>query len=162
MAAHDIGAAQTMRGKLACMPELGSPPVFRYLLTIPNDSIDGNGHVNNVAYVQWMQDAAVRHFDSLGGTPLMAEAGATWVVRSHRIEYLGPAFAGEQIEVRTWIANLRRVRSLRRYEFVRASDQTMLVRGETDWVFIDAHDGHPLAIPHNISSLFSIVDDAGR
>jgi len=128
-------------------------------MQIPADAIDGNGHVNNVAYVQWMQDAAVRHFDALGGTPLTVEAGATWVVRSHHVEYLAYGFAGEEIEVRTWIANVRRVRSLRRYEFVRLSDGKLLVRGETDWVFVEIHDGQPTAIPENIAGLFHLVDE---
>src|SRR5512141_2089750 len=129
------------------MSEPAAPETFHYLFRIPENAIDGNGHVNNVMYVQWMQDAAIRHFDSLGGTGLMSAAHATWVVRSHKIEYLSPAFAGEEIEVRTWIANLRRVRSLRRYEFVRQSDQTVLVRGETEWVFVDVATGRPISIP---------------
>lgn len=142
------------------MPEPSNSAIFHYRMTIPQDSIDGNGHVNNVAYVQWMQEAAIQHFDALGGTPLMARAGATWVVRSHRIDYFSPAFAGEQIEVRTWIANARRVRSLRRYEFVRPSDDKVLVRGESEWVFVDVRDGKPIAIPHYILDIFHLVDDA--
>jgi acyl-CoA thioester hydrolase len=140
------------------MSELSSDPLFRYRMIIPRDSIDGNGHVNNVAYVQWMQEAAIRHFDALGGTPLMSVARATWIVRSHKIEYLSPAFAGEEIEVRTWIANTRRVRSLRRYAFVRPADGHVLVRGETEWVFVDARDGHPIAIPREILERFSLLD----
>jgi acyl-CoA thioesterase FadM len=35
-------------------------------------------------------------------------------VRSHLVEYLRPAFEGQRIRVSTWVANLRRVRSLRR------------------------------------------------
>jgi acyl-CoA thioester hydrolase len=132
---------------------------FHYPFRIPENAIDGNGHVNNVMYVQWMQDAAIRHFDALGGTRLMSEAHATWVVRSHKIEYLQPAFAGEQIEVRTWIANLRRVRSLRKYEFVRQADRTVLVRGETEWVFVDAGSGRPTTIPEPIASLFPLARD---
>ncbi len=139
------------------MPDASSDAVFRYRFTITADVIDGNGHVNNVAYVQWMQDAAVRHFEALGGTPLTVQAGATWVVRAHHIEYQAPAFAGDEIEVRTWIANVRRVRSLRRYEFARASEGTILVRGETDWVFVDVHLGRPNAIPESISALFHLV-----
>ena len=131
--------------------------VYHYRLTIPEDAIDGNLHVNNVTYVQWMQDAATRHFEALGGTTLMRGAGATWVVRSHQIEYLSPAFAGEEIEVRTWIATVRRVRSLRRYEFLRASDLKLLVRGETEWVFVDARDGRPTTIPREIENLFELA-----
>ena len=141
------------------MPESPVPIAYRYVMTIPADSIDGNGHVNNVAYVQWMQEAAIRHFEALGGTPLMLEAGATWVARSHKIEYLSPAFAGEQVEVRTWIANARRVRSLRKYEFVRPSDGRVLVKGETEWVYVDARDGRPVTIPQHIVKLFQLVQD---
>jgi acyl-CoA thioester hydrolase len=135
----------------------GTDGVYRFGLVATDDVIDGNGHVNNVAYVQWMQDIAVRHFTAVGGIDLMRSAGGTWVARSHRIEYLRPAFAGERIEVRTWVADLRRVRSQRRYEFVRSSDGAVLARGETDWVFVDAGSGRPRAIPATIRRAFTVA-----
>jgi acyl-CoA thioester hydrolase len=82
---------------------------------------------------------------------------ATWVVRSHLIEYLSPAFVGDEIEVRTWVANIRRVRSLRRYEFIRKADGKLLVKGETDWVFVDAETGRPLGIPDEVARLFPLL-----
>jgi acyl-CoA thioester hydrolase len=126
---------------------------------IPGSAIDENGHVNNVAYVQWMQDIAVEHYSSIGGV-IAQGPDATWVVREHRIEYLLPAFNGEQIEIRTWVENVKRVRSLRKYEFVRKSDGKTLVRGETDWVFVDIHTGRPLAIPEEVSRVFTIHQEA--
>ncbi|HZM24472.1 MAG TPA: thioesterase family protein [Anaerolineales bacterium] len=125
-------------------------------ITIPQTAIDENGHVNNVAYVQWMQDIAVEHYESIGGTNPMQLVGATWVVREHKIEYLLPAFAGEVIEIRTWVENIRRVRSLRKYEFVRKSDAKIVVKGETDWVFVDVKTGTPRAIPQEVSKVFAI------
>ncbi|HXF84039.1 MAG TPA: acyl-CoA thioesterase [Anaerolineales bacterium] len=121
---------------------------------IPETAIDENGHVNNVAYVQWMQDIAVEHYASLGGIEAQG-ADATWVIREHRIEYLLPAFAGEEIEIRTWVENIRRVRSLRKYEFVRKSDGKVLVKGETDWVFVDARTGAPRAVPEEMAKMFA-------
>jgi acyl-CoA thioester hydrolase len=132
-------------------------PVYAYAFSVPQEAIDENGHVNNVYYVQWMQDAAVRHYEFIGGVPPMQALGATWVVRSHQIEYLAPAFAGDEIEVRTWVVNIRRVRSLRRYEFVRKSDGRLLSKGETDWVFVEAVSGRPLAIPEEVSCLFPLL-----
>jgi len=131
--------------------------IYREEIVVPNDVIDGNGHVNNVAYVQWMQDVAVRHFASIGGIDLMHAVGGTWVVRSHRIEYLTAAFAGDRIHASTWVANVRRVRSLRRYEFVRPSDGAVLARGETDWVFVDVGNGRPREIPASIRRAFTVV-----
>ncbi len=130
--------------------------VYSKTITIPQTAIDENGHVNNVAYVQWMQDIAVEHYESIGGTNPMQLVGATWVVREHKIEYLLPAFAGEVIEIRTWVENIRRVRSLRKYEFVRKSDAKIVVEGETDWVFVDVKTGTPRAIPQEVSKVFAI------
>jgi len=129
-------------------------PVYSKTIAVPETVIDENGRVNNVAYVQWMQDIAVEHYSSIGGASPMQKIGATWVARSHLIEYLMPAFAGEEIEIRTWIESVRRVRSLRKYEFVRKSDGKVLVKGETDWVFVDAQTGSPRAIPNEVIEIF--------
>jgi acyl-CoA thioester hydrolase len=61
--------------------------------------------------------------------------------------------------VLTWVANLRRVRSLRRYRFIRETNEQLLVRGETDWVFIDLKNGSPRAIPEEVAGLFTPVPD---
>lgn len=122
-------------------------------ITIPNNVIDANGHVNNVAYVQWMQDIAVEHYSSIGGIEAQGRE-STWVIREHKIEYFLPAFEGEEINIRTWVENVRRVRSLRKYEFVRKSDGKVLVKGETDWVFMDVKTGMPKAVPGEVIKVF--------
>ncbi|HEU0294347.1 MAG TPA: acyl-CoA thioesterase [Anaerolineales bacterium] len=128
--------------------------IYSKIINIPQTAIDENGHVNNVTYVQWMQDIAVEHYSSIGGVEAQGP-DATWVVREHKIEYLIPAFAGEEIEIRTWVENMRRVRSLRKYEFVRRADGKTLVRGETDWVFVDVTTGSPRAVPDKVVKVFS-------
>jgi acyl-CoA thioester hydrolase len=75
----------------------------------------------------------------------------------HRIEYLSPAFGGDALTVLTWVVDFRKVRSTRRYKFVRVADRTVLAQGETDWVFIDAQTGRPRAIPPEIKSALGIV-----
>ena len=135
---------------------LSKESTYCHTFTVDQAALDENGHVNNVHYVQWMQDVAVLHYESLGGRELTLSLGATWVVRSHQIEYFQPAFAGDEIEAHTWVANLRRVRSLRRYEFIRKSDGALLVKGETNWVFVDIQTGRPMAIPEEISSLLPL------
>jgi acyl-CoA thioester hydrolase len=130
-------------------------PTYSKSFTIPKDSIDENGHVNNVAYVQWMQDIAIEHYEFIGGIEAQGN-DATWVVREHKVEYFLPVFEGEEIEIRTWVENIRRVRSLRKYEFVRKSDNKLLVKGETDWVFVDVKTGAPRAVPNEVINVFAI------
>jgi len=78
-------------------------------------------------------------------------------VRSHWIEYLRPAFAGDTVTAMTWVADLRRVQSQRHYRFLRQTDQSVLAQGKTEWVFVDAATGRPRAIPQFIKALFRVV-----
>lgn len=128
-------------------------PTYSKIISIPPSAIDENGHVNNVVYVQWMQDIAIEHYSSIGGIEAQG-TDVTWVARRHSIEYFLPAFEGEEIEIRTWIENMRKVRSLRMYEFVRKSDEKVLVKGETDWVFMDVKTGRPKPIPLEVEKIF--------
>jgi acyl-CoA thioester hydrolase len=77
-----------------------TPAIFREEFVVPASAIDANGHVNNVVFVQWMQDVATRHFDSMGCAEAMREARAIWVVRSHTIEYLAPCLCWRPIASR--------------------------------------------------------------
>lgn len=135
------------------------PAIFVQRLTVSDDVVDGNGHVNNVAYVRWMQDVAVEHFRSRVRQQQMTEWECTWVARSHHIEYLSPALPGDDIDLLTWIVNWRRVRSTRRYQFRRVADGALLARGETDWVLIDSVTGRPKSIPDAITTAFQLAPD---
>jgi acyl-CoA thioester hydrolase len=57
------------------------------------------------------------------------------------------------------VENIRRVRSLRKYEFTRKNDGKVLVKGETDWVFVDVKTGRPLAIPQEVENIFKVTKD---
>ncbi len=135
------------------------PQIFRHAFYVAEKAIDGNGHVNNVCYLQWMQDVAVLHSEESGCTSASVKAGAIWVVRSHYIEYLKPAFAGDHIEVLTWVTNFRRAMSLRKYKFIRVSDNNVLSRGETDWVFVDIKSGRPRSIPAEVQNTFELLSE---
>jgi acyl-CoA thioester hydrolase len=136
--------------------------VYEYVLAVPEGAVDENGHVNNVQYVQWMQDAAVSHSASAGCTRLTRSAGATWVIRSHRVRYVRPAFAEDRIRVLTWVSDFRKVRSLRKYKFVREDDGATLAEGETDWVFVDAESARPRVIPEEVKAAFTVVSEGAE
>lgn len=131
--------------------------IYRYDLIVAPQAIDGNGHVNNVEYLRWMQEAALLHADSLGCTRAVMAAGGRWVIRSHKIEYLRPAFVGEHVGVLTWVSSVRRVKSLRRYKMIRSEDHAVLAEAETEWIFTDAQTGRLRSIPREVSSLFELV-----
>ena len=134
------------------------PKIFSNRFTIPTEANDENGHVNNVAYVQWMQDVATMHSDAQGCTrELYQSLNSSWIARSHQIEYLKPAFAGDEIEIQTWVCNLKSASSLRRYRFLDATKKTVLAQAETNWVYVNAKTGRPRRIDPQVSEAFILV-----
>lgn len=135
------------------------PAIYEYLHTVGDDEIDALGHANNVACVEWMQSAAVAH-SAVQGWPGEAyrQLGSGWVVRSHTIQYHQPASAGDQIVVRTWVATMKKVTSIRRYRIVRPADGELLATAETKWAFINYVTGRPARIPREIARSFRVVD----
>ena len=133
------------------------PQIYPHIFIVPEQAIDENGHVNNVEYVRWMQQAAKLHAHLEGCIQETSLLGATWVIRTHRIEYFKPILAGEQIAVLTWISNWRRARSLRKYKFLRLAEREILAAAETDFVFVDDQTGRPRAIPESVSGRFELL-----
>jgi len=116
--------------------------------TVPKEAIDFNGHVNNVTYLSWMIDAATRHSDAIGfGYEKCLELGGTWVAKAHHIEYKKPAFENDELEMKTWIEDIGKILSTRRYELRRCSDNALVCEGITEWVFVDAKKMRPMKIP---------------
>jgi len=137
------------------------PAVFEHWLTVDRNDVDVLGHVNNVSYVRWMQDAAVAHSAAQGWpTQRYLEIGAGWVARSHWVEYRRPAFCDERIAVLTWVSNFRKVRSLRKYKITRPGDDAVLAVAETDWTFIGFEHQVPRRVPHDIVTSFELVAEA--
>ena len=135
------------------------PEIFEHYHTVGDDEIDALGHANNVSYIEWLQAAAVGHSAAQGWPgEKYRELGAGWVVRSHTIQYERPALAGERIVVRTWVATMKKVTSIRRYRIFRCDDETLLAAAETKWAFIDYATGQPVRVPHEIARSFVVVD----
>ncbi len=128
--------------------------------TVDRSMIDGNDHVNNVVFVQWMQDLAVEHSEHNGATKeLYLELQVTWFAKSHQIEYLGQADSSDTVLAKTWLSKAEKVSCLREYTFRRKSDNGMLARASTRWVYINAVTGRPKRIDPQVLSCFTIGRD---
>jgi acyl-CoA thioester hydrolase len=134
---------------------VAAPRIFTKTFSIPGDAIDELGHVNNLKYIAWMQEIAIQH-SAAEGWPVerYLRSGAVWVVRSHFITYLRPAFERETITLQTWIAEIKQRSCLRKYLVLRAQDQSILAEAETNWVYIDQRTGRPLRIPEELRAAF--------
>lgn len=137
------------------------PAIYQHRHTVQPAEIDALGHANNLAYLAWMQSAALAH-SAAQGWPGEAyqRLGLGFVVRSHEITYERPAFVDEPIVVRTWVASFKRASSVRRYEMVRETDGKRLATAATNWAFINYTTGLPARIPPEIIASFETVPDA--
>jgi len=121
---------------------------YIYSFKVTKDAIDFNGHVNNVTYLSWMIEAATAHSDSVGsGYEKCLEFGGTWVAKSHNIEYKKPSFENDELQMKTWIEDIGKILSTRRYELTRPSDEAVICEGKTEWVFVDSKKMKPMKIP---------------
>ena len=136
------------------------PGLFLQAFTVPAEAIDGNGHVNNLEYLHWMQELAKAHSDAAGWTlARYRETGSTWVIRSHHIDYLRPAFAGEELVLATWIGAFHEQTSPRHYLVWRERDRKVLAQAQTLWVFLDTAAGRPSRIPEAFRASFEVIPD---
>ena len=75
-------------------------------------------------------------------TERFEESGHGFVVRSHTIKYIEPAYVADRVVVRTWVADMTKVSSTRRYKIIRAVDESLLASAATQWAFIDFASRH--------------------
>ena len=124
---------------------------FTYTFKVAQEDIDFNGHVSNITYLSWMIDAATRHSTSVGfGYEECLKFGGTWVAKSHNIEYKKPSFENDELQMETWVEEIGKIMSIRRYILTRPTDNTLICEGKTEWVFVDAKKMRPMKIPQEI------------
>jgi acyl-CoA thioester hydrolase len=135
------------------------PAIYEHAVTVAPDEIDRLGHVNNLVYLAWMQAAALAHSAAQGwSTDRYQKLGLAWVVRSHTIKYLRPAFLDDAVIVCTWVAGMKRVSSLRNYKILRAADRAVLASAATEWAFIELASGTIKRIPAEVVEAFELSE----
>jgi len=116
---------------------------------------DAYGYVKYANYLNYVQEAAFDASAAAGYDLARYEAmGRHWLVRETDIEYLYPLRYGDSVQVKTWVADFRRVRSRRAYELRLAGSGGLVARAHTDWVFLDSATGRPAAIPPAMMAAF--------
>jgi len=132
---------------------------FEYQHTVTGEGMGELERGGNYHYVKWTQHAAIAHSTANGWPPeRYFELGAGWVVRSHKIIFLKPAFEGDELIIRTWVASARSASSIRMYEIVKPGGE-ILAKAETEWAFVNYKRQRPIRIPVEVADCFEIVAD---
>jgi YbgC/YbaW family acyl-CoA thioester hydrolase len=108
--------------------------------------LDTFGDLRAATWLRFMWQAATDASSAAGfDLAWYQRAGTIWLIRRTILECLEPVSYGEEITIRTWVSDIRRVRSQREYEMRRA-DRTLVARGSTDWVYVDRARGKPIRV----------------
>jgi YbgC/YbaW family acyl-CoA thioester hydrolase len=149
-------------------------PAFEAFFRVRFHEVDALGHVNNAAYLNYLEQAAIDHASFLGLDLAGLQAlGGVFVARRHQIVFLKPTFAGDLLRVVTWLGEPRGARVDRHYLVFReqggitdtpvqgrpvtwsdtAPDHALAARASTEWVFATSQ-GEPRRIPNEVARAF--------
>lgn len=132
------------------------PGVFHLRKRVEWRDVDAAGHLNNAAYFNMIEDISTqvaRHFD--WSMAKIKEAGFAIIARQQRMEYLQPALLDDEIEVATWVSDLKRVMATRHYTLNRIGDGALLARARVLWVWVDLQTMRPIRVPQHFIADFA-------
>lgn len=130
--------------------------IFELCFPVAAADIDSMGHVNNVAYVRWVQDVAVAHWRS--ATSEAERQQWLWVVIRHEIDYKASAVLGDEIVAKTWVGTAHGLKFQRHTGIFRAGDGALLVKALSIWCPVSAATKRPAMVSEDIRRRFSIPD----
>lgn len=120
---------------------------FEFERSVQAHEIDELNHVNNVVYLQWVQDVAGAHWNVL--TKDDAESKQyIWVVIRHEIDYIGQAVLGDLVTFKTWVGKTGGVKSIRHVE-IYVKDKC-IARAQTTWCMLDSTTKRPARISDSL------------
>jgi acyl-CoA thioester hydrolase len=119
-------------------------------LTVPEG---GDSFVGFAPLARLLETAATTASTEAGFPPeWYLASGTVWVIRRSRIECLSEIGAGTALEIRTWVGDFRRVRSIREYEAYRSG--ALVLRARTDWVYVELPAAKPRRVPEAMMNAF--------
>ena len=119
---------------------------FETKYTVKSSHIDELNHVNNVVYLQWIQDIANLHWTQLKKSEDTTDY--VWVVIRHEIDYVGQALLGDSIVAKTWVGKTGGIRSTRHVEFYK--NNKLIVKAQTTFCLVNSKSFKPTRITDQI------------
>ncbi len=118
-------------------------------LKVQKQDIDALNHVNNVVYLQWVNDISEKHWGILSNKEI--DSKYFWVAIRHEIDYVNQAVLDDDITVYTWIGETGGVRSIRNVHIYRG--EILLAKAKTTWCLVDMKTNKPTRIKQDILNI---------
>lgn len=130
-------------------PNWDYPNPFSLQREVSSADIDGLEHTNNAIYVQWCEQVAWAHSDSLGlDLDCYRRLDRAMVITRSEYDYLQASRLGDPICIATWILCWdARLTMQRRFQIVRTSDGVTLLRGAMHFACVELSSGKARRLP---------------
>jgi acyl-CoA thioester hydrolase len=125
---------------------------FSHSFIVNSTHLDEKNHVNNVVYVQWIQDVAVAHWRNIVSQDIQTKY--SWILLKHEIDYKQQSFENDEITATTWVGKATKVTCERFTEIKRG--ETLLVKAKSLWCMIDFDNKKPAKINDEIRQKFGM------
>lgn len=126
--------------------------VYETQIIVTKDDLDELNHVNNIRYVQWVNDVAKLHWQRNASEDLLKNY--FWVVLSHHITYKSSAFLNDVLTVKTFVKKSEGVKSSRIVEIYNTNTKKLIIQSETIWCLMQKKTNRLTRIPSEIIKLF--------
>ena len=123
--------------------------IFEKKIKVAANHLDELNHVNNVVYVQWVNEIAAEHWNAV--TTPDIERLYFWVLINHEIQYKGQAFSGDEVLVKTYFSDTSELKSNRIVEFYR--EGKLITKSKTTWCLMDRGTNRVCRIAEPVSEI---------
>src|SRR5215211_5008175 len=121
--------------------------IYRMQRQVESMDLDVYEHVNNAAYINYAEEAAVQDVSARGWPPTkLAEANLSIAIRRLQIQYLSLAMWGEMLNISTHMLNVNDTGGSR-YVGMTHGDGSPVADCILDWVLIDRKSGMVRSLP---------------
>jgi acyl-CoA thioester hydrolase len=112
---------------------------------VPFGDVDMMGHVNNVRYLRYFENARVGHLQSLVGPWKYAEQ--SFILAHAEIDYKSPSEYRDELSVGVRVASVGNSSWVYEYEVTNVKEKRMVAVGKTVQVAYDYANGKSMPIP---------------
>jgi len=124
---------------------------FQHSFKVKLQDIDDLNHVNNVVYLQWVQEVSYMHWDVLAKAAM--KDIYVWMTLRHEIDYISQAYVNDTITIYTWIDESAGVKSTRIVHIY--CEGKILTKSKTTFCLLDKETLKPKRIGNDILELFT-------
>lgn len=121
---------------------------YTWRFRVRSYEVGAAGIVKPAVYLNYLEEGAIEASASFGyDYDWYMRQQHLWLVRKLTLRYLAPARTDDELELTTWISDIRRVQSNREYALGRVRDGAPIVRARHNWVYVNMATLLPERVP---------------